>query len=182
MRQYLFFVYIMASKSRVLYTGITNDLYVRVFQHKTERFDGFTKKYRVHRLVYFESFRYVNSAIAREKEIKHWIRQRRVALIESMNPTWEDLAATWFDAELLANPNGPPVMKYDPSKRQTFGNSRAELTLKAPEPEQPIRMKFRPSQVRTFGDGKNQPPGRKAGPPLRNQSLAIETSSRRSEG
>src|ERR1700745_4365976 len=63
MREYKFFVYIMASKSRVLYTGITNDLPVRVFQHKTGRFAGFTKQYRVHRLVYFESFRYVRSAI-----------------------------------------------------------------------------------------------------------------------
>ena len=98
-RHYLFFVYIMASKSRVLYTGITNDLPVRVFQHKTGRFAGFTKQYRVHRLVYFESFQYVRSAIAREKEIKHWIRQRRVELIQSLNPTWEDLAASWFSEE-----------------------------------------------------------------------------------
>lgn len=170
MREYLFFVYIMASKSRVLYTGITNDLNVRVFQHKTARFDGFTKKYRVHRLVYFESFRYVNSAIAREKEIKHWIRQRRVQLIESTNPTWEDLAESWFTKELLANPNGTPVMKYDPSKRQRFGESKSELSLKAPEPEQPIRVKFRPSKIRTFGDGKNPAKG-KAGPPLLNPEL-----------
>jgi|SRR5690242_17550328 putative endonuclease len=170
MREYLFFVYIMASKSRVLYTGITNDLNVRVFQHKIGRFDGFTKKYRVHRLVYFESYRYVSSAIAREKEIKHWTRRRRVELIESMNPTWEDLAASWFDEELLANPNGPAVMKYDPSKRQTFGNSRTELIVKSRELEQPIRMKFRPSQIRTFGDGKDAPKG-KAGPPLRNPKL-----------
>ena len=66
MREHTFFVYIMASKSRVLYTGISNDLPVRVFQHKTGRSDGFTKQYRVHRLVYFESFQYVRSAIARE--------------------------------------------------------------------------------------------------------------------
>ena len=66
MREHTFFVYIMASKSRVLYTGISNDLPVRVFQHKTGRCDGFTKQYRVHRLVYFESFQYVRGAIARE--------------------------------------------------------------------------------------------------------------------
>ena len=83
MREYKFSVYIMASKSRVLYTGVTNDLPVRVSQHKTGRFAGFTKQYQVHRLVYFESFQYVRSAIAREKEIKHWTRQRRVELIES---------------------------------------------------------------------------------------------------
>ena len=170
MREYLFFVYIMASKSRVLYTGVTNDLTVRVFQHKTGCFDGFTKKYRVHRLVYFESFQYVRNAIAREKEIKHWVRQRRVDLIESVNPRWEDLATGWFDEELLANPKAPAVMKYDPKKRQTFGNSRAELVLSTPAPEKPLRAKFRPSKIRTFGDGKNRPEGRTAGPPLRNGS------------
>lgn len=102
MREYKFFVYIMARESRVLYTGITNDLPVRVFEHKTRRFAGFTKQYQVHRLVYVESFRYVRSAIAREKEIKHWTRQRRVELIESLNPTWEDLAAVMVQRELAS--------------------------------------------------------------------------------
>lgn len=91
-------------------------------------------------------------------------------LIESMNPTWDDLADSWFSEELLANPNGPVILKYDPSKRQTFGNSRAEFTLEARESERPIRIKFRPSQIQTFGDGKNAPKG-KAGPPLRNPKL-----------
>jgi len=92
MREYTFYVYIMASKSRVIYTGLTNALSRRVFEHKTGRIPGFTQKYKVHRLVYFESWQYIRSAIAREKEIKHWIRQRRVELIESTNPRWEDLA------------------------------------------------------------------------------------------
>ena len=119
----------MASKSRVLYTGITNDLVVRVFQHKTGQFDGFTKQYRVHRLVYFESFRYVRTAIAREKEVKHWVRARRVELVESMNPMWEDFATGWFSEELLANPDAPAVIKYDPAKVRRTGDSKSKVTF-----------------------------------------------------
>ena len=74
MREYIFYVYIVSSKSRVIYTGITNALRRRVFEHKTGRIPGFTEKYKVHRLVYFESWKYVRSAIAREKEIKRWTR------------------------------------------------------------------------------------------------------------
>ena len=148
---YKFFIYIIASKSRVLYTGVTNDLGVRVFQHKTGRFAGFTQRYRVHRLVYFESSRYVRSAVAREKEIKHWTRQRRVQLIESINRVWEDLAASWFSDELLANPNSPAVINYDPAKT----DHTTEYKLEAPAPEEPVRIKFRPSQMRKFGDSKD---------------------------
>lgn len=155
MRECKFFVYIMASKSRVLYTGITNDLAVRVFQHKTARFAGFTKQYRVHRLVYFESFRYVRSAIVREKEIKHWTRQRRVELIESMNATWEDLAVTWFSEELLTDPNAPAVMKHDPAKIQSTGEDNGTSKFREPALAQPVRIKFRPSKVRTFGSDKD---------------------------
>ncbi len=93
-RQY--FVYIMANRSRNIYTGMTNSLLRRVAEHKSGKVDGFTKRYRIHRLVYYESFRYVGNAIHREKEIKGWDRTRRVALIESVNPTWEDLAADWY--------------------------------------------------------------------------------------
>jgi putative endonuclease len=96
-----FYVYIMASKSRVLYIGITSDILRRVFEHKNNRFPGFTSKYRVHRLVYFETFKYVGNAIAREKHLKGWLRERKVALIRGANPTWEDLSAKWFDGENL---------------------------------------------------------------------------------
>ena len=87
------FVYIMASRSRVLYTGVTNDLARRVTEHKHRLVDGFTCKYRVTRLVYFEEFTDIRTAIAREKEIKGWKRSRKTKLIEAHNPTWEDLAA-----------------------------------------------------------------------------------------
>ena len=125
MREYHFFVYIMASKSRVIDVGMTNDLAVRVFQHKSGRYEGFTRRYRVHRLVYFESFRYVSSAIAREKELKGWRREKRITLIESINPTWEDLAAEWFKPEDLArDPYAPVKIEFDPSKVRTFSGPR----------------------------------------------------------
>ena len=95
MRRY--YVYIMASKSRVLYVGITNDIRRRVWEHKNNVHPGFTSKYRIHRLVYFETFKYVGNAIAREKRIKCWLRERKVALVRSANPTWEDLSEGWFD-------------------------------------------------------------------------------------
>ncbi len=89
-------VYIMASRSRVLYTGVTNDLARRVDEHKRSLTPGFTSTYHVTRLVYFEEFTDVRDAIAREKEIKGWVRRRKIQLIEERNPTWEDLADRWF--------------------------------------------------------------------------------------
>lgn len=94
-REYRFWVYIMSSKSRRIYTGVTNSVYHRALQHKSGEIEGFTKKYNINRLVYYEEFRYIGNAIAREKEIKGWDRAKRVALIQSMNPTWEDLAEDW---------------------------------------------------------------------------------------
>ena len=88
-------VYIMASRSRVLYTGVTNDIVRRVDEHKRGLIPGFTRKYHVTRLVYFERFAEVRAAIAREKEIKVWVRARKIQLIEERNPTWEDLAHRW---------------------------------------------------------------------------------------
>ncbi len=96
-----YYVYIMASRSRVLYTGVTNDLTRRVNEHKRGLVSGFTRKYRITRLVYFEEFPDIRDAIAREKEIKGWKRLRKISLIESRNPTWEDLAKNWF----LLSPN-----------------------------------------------------------------------------
>jgi len=96
-RQY--HVYIMASLSRTMYVGVTNDLAARAFQHRTKVLRGFTTKYSVTRLVHAEEFSDVRDAIAREKQIKGWRRERKVALIESANPEWEDLSGTWFVAE-----------------------------------------------------------------------------------
>ena len=90
MRRY--FVYIMASRSRVLYVGVTNDLARRVNEHKSALTRGFTSKYRVNRLVYFEEFTDIRVAIAREKELKGWKRCRKIELIEESNLTWDDLS------------------------------------------------------------------------------------------
>jgi putative endonuclease len=86
------FVYIVASRSRNLYTGVTNDLERRVLEHKQGLVPGLTKRYRTHRLVYYEAFGYIRDAIAREKQIKAWTRAKRLALIETSNPTWIDLS------------------------------------------------------------------------------------------
>ncbi len=92
-----YYVYNLASRSRNLYTGVTNNLRRRVLEHKQGLLGGFTKKYGIHRLVYFEAFDNVREAIAREKQVKAWRREKRVALIKSVNPAWDDLAAEWYE-------------------------------------------------------------------------------------
>src|ERR1043166_9316776 len=87
-----YYVYIMSSRGRILYVGVTGFLMSRTLQHKTEE-GGYTAKYKVDRLVYYEVFKYVNRAIARETEIKKWRREKKGALIESLNPPRQDLAA-----------------------------------------------------------------------------------------
>jgi putative endonuclease len=87
-----YFVYILASRSRNLYIGVTGDLVSRLFQHRAGKRDSFTARYRIDRLVYFERFSYINNAIAREKYLKHCLRAEKIALIEAGNPTWEDLS------------------------------------------------------------------------------------------
>ena len=82
----------MSSKSGTLYTGMTSDLEKRIYQHKNKLVKGFTKRYDVNRLVYFEETGDVDSAIAKEKQIKSWRRSKKVELIKSMNPTWKDLS------------------------------------------------------------------------------------------
>ena len=90
MKQY--FVYIMSSPTGTLYIGVTSELQRRVYQHRHKLIIGFTQKYNVTRLVYFETFGDVRDAIAREKQIKGWLRRKKIALIESTNPTWKDLS------------------------------------------------------------------------------------------
>jgi putative endonuclease len=81
--------------NKILYTGVTNDLKRRLYEHKHKMIDGFTKKYQVFKLVYFESTSDVTSAIAREKQIKGWTRHKKNSLIEAMNPAWKDLSENW---------------------------------------------------------------------------------------
>jgi putative endonuclease len=99
-------VYILASQSRTLYVGVTNDLRRRIWEHKNGGVPGLTRRYRVRNLVYFEQTTAVHAAIAREKQLKRWPRWRKVRLIEVGNPAWLDLSAEWF----------PPGWPREPSK------------------------------------------------------------------
>ena len=92
-----FFVYIMSSKSKVLYTGVTDDLETRVFTHKKKLLSGFTARYNIKHLVYYADFPDAESALDRERQIKGWLRAKKIALIESVNPEWKDLSERWFD-------------------------------------------------------------------------------------
>jgi putative endonuclease len=94
-----FYVYILASRSRNLYIGVTHDLLHRVYQHKRKLVPGFTARYNIDRLVYYEAYRDVRDAIQREKEIKGLNRVKKIALIEMTNPTWEDLSAGWYEEQ-----------------------------------------------------------------------------------
>ncbi|MGO9606517.1 MAG: GIY-YIG nuclease family protein [Candidatus Binataceae bacterium] len=88
--------YIMGSLSGALYIGMTGNLHKRVFEHRFHRIEGFTDKYQVERLLYWESFDHVQKAITREKQLKGWRRAKKIVLIESLNPHWLDLAREWF--------------------------------------------------------------------------------------
>jgi putative endonuclease len=90
-----YWTYIVASRTGTLYIGMTNNLYVRVMQHKSGEIEGFSTTYQCDRLVYWESFDEVLKAIDREKQLKGWRRAKKIALIESVNPRWEDLAEKW---------------------------------------------------------------------------------------
>jgi putative endonuclease len=103
----VYYVYILASRSRTLYTGVTNSADRRIAQHKQKLLEGFTRRYNIDRLVHLETFTSIVNAIAREKQIKGWTRAKKIALIEAENPTWEDLAADL----------GKPVPPLKPSDR-----------------------------------------------------------------
>ena len=110
-------VYTMSNTSRMLYIGVTSNLHHRVHQHKNKLVAGFSQRYNLHRLVYCEPFGDIRAAIVREKELKGWLRARKVALINAANPEWIDLAADWFK---------PPIV---PTKINTSaaGNSAARV-------------------------------------------------------
>jgi putative endonuclease len=94
-----YYVYIMASKSTTLYTGVTNDLQRRVYEHQHKLVPGFTSRYNINRLVHFEATTHAEAAIAREKQIKGWLRSKKVALIETDNSGWLDLSEGWYDSD-----------------------------------------------------------------------------------
>jgi putative endonuclease len=90
-----YWVYILSGRTRTLYVGVTNDLERRTYEHQNKLVPGFTSKYRVDRLVYFEEHADIRVAIEREKQIKSWRREKKMALIESRNPKWRDLSLEW---------------------------------------------------------------------------------------
>jgi putative endonuclease len=91
-------VYIMGSSTGTLYIGVTSNLDGRVFEHRNEIRSGFASKYRCHRLIYFEEYQYITSAIAREKRLKGWRREKKLELVRSVNPEFRDLAESWGKA------------------------------------------------------------------------------------
>ena len=96
-----YYVYIMASQRRVHYIGVTGHIEIRVRQHKSHAFGGFTTKYNVTNLVYLERYGSVGKAIRREKELKDWRREKKVELIETSNPKWRDLSYGWYQPTRL---------------------------------------------------------------------------------
>jgi putative endonuclease len=123
-----FFVYIMTNgpKAAILYTGVTGDLVHRVWQHKNKLIPGFTSRYNLTTLVYFERFFYPDAAIRREKEIKGWSRSKKIRLIESMNPKWEDLARDWQNQFKPGS-----SAEGDPSLRLKNGSARDDASVTA---------------------------------------------------
>jgi putative endonuclease len=110
-----YYVYIMASRSQTLYTGVTNDLERRVYEHKNKLIPGFTSKYNINRHVYYEATSDIRSAIAKEKQIKAWTRAKRVALIESTNRDWKDLSELGF----VRAPSGMPDKGNEQPRRDS---------------------------------------------------------------
>ena len=106
-----FFVYILSSKSRTLYVGVTRDLVRRVLEHKTKSIPGFTAKYRIERLVHCDETDFLSEATRREKEWKEWRRAKKIALIEQTNPAWDDLACGWYDPVELGCPDSHGVRR-----------------------------------------------------------------------
>ena len=99
-------VYILSNVARMLYVGVTSNLEFRVYQHKNKTLDGYTKKYNLFKLVYFEQFDEIRAAIQREKQIKGWLRSKKVALISSVNPAWKDLSLRCSTSEPPPAPIG----------------------------------------------------------------------------
>lgn len=91
-----YYVYIASNQSRTLYVGVTNNIRRRITEHKAGEIEGFTRRYHIGTLVYFEPFGDVHAAIRREKQIKHWRREKKLALIAAENSDWHDLSEGWF--------------------------------------------------------------------------------------
>lgn len=132
-REKIYYVYILASRSRNLYTGVTSNLQRRVWEHKQGLVEAFTRKYRIHRLVHFESFTDVRDAVGREKQVKARRRAKRVALVGRYNPTWHDLSAGWYekDGSEKADPSPPRLARArDDRKASDRAPGKASVSTK----------------------------------------------------
>lgn len=98
-----YYVYIMTNKSKTLYTGVTNNLERRVYEHKHKLVAGFTSKYNITKLVYYAETSDVQEALGREKQIKGWLRSKKIALIEVENPEWKDLSLEWYSPSITVS-------------------------------------------------------------------------------
>lgn len=110
-----YFVYIMSNRSKTLYTGVTDSLIRRVREHKVGIGSKFTSKYKLDRLVHFERFEDIHRAIGREKEIKGWLRIKKIALIVSINPAWRDLSLEWYERHEFQPDDHVPRQTLPPS-------------------------------------------------------------------
>jgi putative endonuclease len=153
--QKIYFVYIMSNRSKTLYTGITGNLIQRVRRHKLGIASRFTTKYRLDRLVYFERFEDVHNAIEREKEIKGWLRIKKIALIVSVNPAWRDLSLEWFDRHPHCKGVHRSFAAKSPAQDDKgFGVARKRGGVsygfsRSPKIAVPMRMQVEPSSMAT---------------------------------
>jgi putative endonuclease len=119
----MYFIYIMTNRSKTLYIGVTNNLMRRVREHKTGEGSGFTAKYKLDRLVYYERFEDIRNAIEREKRIKGWLRIQKIALVVSVNLSWKDLSEEWYRRH-----------QYQPQSAQAWRENGRRASRPPPQP------------------------------------------------
>ena len=131
MKDHRYAVYIMASRSHNLYIGVTNGIARRVREHKNHTFEGFTARYHVDRLVWYKIYGDVRDAIAREKQLKGWIRAKKIRLIEALNPTWQDLSEEWGKPIIPLRRTADPSATRPPDPQRTrIGKTVADAPLR----------------------------------------------------
>ncbi len=142
MSERVYCVYTMANKTRgSLYIGISSRLKARVREHKSGAFEGFTAKYKLHRLVYYETYRQILHALDREKQLKHWRRSKQEAVIESMNPNWLDLSAEWEKPAPTHHLKIERPAQRFPDENETNNKSRPEVSPLRPAKSRGLRSR-----------------------------------------
>ncbi len=134
-----YFVYILASISGTLYTGMTNDLMRRVLEHKEGKILGFTQKYKAKKLVYFEDTGSVHAAIQWEKHIKGWLRKKKIELVETVNPKWEDLSWEWIENTDSSLRSGRQIVCRSPLEKERTGEPPVAINPTPVNPPSPLQ-------------------------------------------